>query len=139
MDPNLFHLDWLQMFETLGAIVLLSIFIERSLALVFEHRSFIKTYQQRWQGQGVKEIIAYIVSLIVCIHWDFDAVSIIILAEHTSLLGKALTAGVIAGGSKGSIKLFRDVLNFKSQAYREYEESNLKIQKTPTDSKITTE
>jgi hypothetical protein len=43
----------------------------------------------------------------------------IVLAGKTTPLGEVITAGVIAGGSKASIKLFRDVLGFQSSAYQE--------------------
>jgi hypothetical protein len=117
MDPNLFHLDWERTFEVLAAIVVLSFFVERALALVFEHRAFVRAFERR----GVKEPIAFLVALAVCLYWDFDAVSMIVLREKASLAGEVLTAGVIAGGSKGAIKLFRGVLGFKSRAYEEYE------------------
>lgn len=117
MDPNLFHLDWQRTVEVLAAIVVLSFVVERALALLFEHRAFVRAFDRR----GVKEPIAFLVALGACLYWDFDAVSMIILQEKTSLAGAVLTAGVIAGGSKGAIKLFRDVLGFKSRAYAEYE------------------
>lgn len=117
MDPNLFHLDWQRTFEVLAAIVVFSFIVERALVVVFEHRAFVRAFDRR----GVKEPIAFLVALAVCFYWDFDAVSMIILREKTSLAGEVLTAAVIAGGSKGAIKLFRDVLGFKSRAYAEYE------------------
>lgn len=119
MDPNLFHLDWERTFEVLGAIVVLSIMVERALAIVFEHRAYVA----RFKDKGYKEPMAFIVALAVTFVWDFDAISMIVLSEHTSLFGEVITAGVIAGGSKGSIKLFRDVLGFKSNAYRSYQEA----------------
>jgi hypothetical protein len=117
MDPNLFHLDWERTFEVLGAIVLLSMFVERALALLFEQKLFVK----RFGGSPIKEIIAFAVSLVVCLKWKFDAVSMTILSDRISVIGQVVTAGIIAGGSKGSIKLFRDVLGWKSSAYADYE------------------
>jgi hypothetical protein len=117
MDPNLFHLDWDRTFEVLAAVVILSIFVERALALLFENRKFLRATS----GRPVKEIIAFIVCAAVCIYWKFDAVSMVVLRSQTTHWGELITAGVIAGGAKGSIKLFRDVLDFKSTAYREKE------------------
>lgn len=117
MDPNLFHLDWERTLEVLTAIVVLSFVLERGLAILFENRIFI----DKFHGRAIKEPIAFLVALLVCVFWDFDAVSMIFLAEKTSVLGEAVTAGVVAGGSKGSIRLFRDVLNIKSSAQREKE------------------
>lgn len=117
MDPNLFHLDWERTFEVLATIVVLSLLVERALAPLFEHRAFIKKFGE----MGVKEPVAFLVALAVCLYWDFDAVSMIVLREKTSPFGTVVTAAVIAGGSKGSIKLFRDVLGFKSSAFADYE------------------
>jgi len=115
VDPNLFHLDWDRTFEVLAAIVVLSMIVERALSLLFENRKLI----DKFSGTGTKELIAFFVSALVCFFWDFDAVSMIVLREETTRLGELITAGVIAGGSKGSIKLFRDVLKFRSGAYEE--------------------
>ena len=113
MDPNLFHLDWERVSEVLAAIIVLSFVVERALALVFEHRLFVKYLDQ----SGLKEVIALGVSVGVCIGWHFDALSMIVLSDHTRRLGEVLTGGVIAGGSKASIKLFHDVLNIRSSAH----------------------
>ncbi len=114
MDPNLFHLDWDRLFEVLATIIVLSFVLERALALVFEHRAFIKVFNNK----GIKAPVAFLVSLVVCLKWQFDAVSMIILAEKTTLLGEVITAAVIAGGSKASIKLFHDVMDVRSDADR---------------------
>lgn len=113
MDPNLFHLDWERTFEVLAAIVILSMLVERTLASVFENSRLIDLFD----GNGAKEIVAFLVALGICLKWNFDAVSMIILTEQTSIAGEIITAGVIAGGSKGSIKLFRDVMQFHSNAW----------------------
>lgn len=71
------------------------------------------------QRYPVKEMFTFLVALAVCWHWDFDAVSIILLSASTSKVGVAVTAAVIAGGSKASIKLFQDVFNIRSSAVQE--------------------
>ena len=113
MDPNLFHLDWDRVMEVLATIVVLAFVIERALALVFEHRLFIKHLDQ----SGLKEVIAFAVCAAVCLRWNFDAISMIVLNDHTTRLGELLTGGVIAGGSKASLKLFHDVLDVRSSAH----------------------
>lgn len=118
MDPNLFHLDWERTFEVLAAIVVLSFFVERALAPLFENR----WYLDRFDRKVSKELIAFLVALAVCVRWQFDAVGMVVLSAKTSPLGEVITAAVIAGGSKASIKLFRDILGFKSSAYREKEQ-----------------
>lgn len=116
MDPNLYHIDWERTFEVLATIVVLAFFVERALAVVFENRRILPVIE----GSGVKEFIAFGVALAICLRWDFDAVSSIVLTEHTTVVGKVVTAAVIAGGSKASVKLFRDVLGFRSTAYDEF-------------------
>src|SRR3954454_15334594 len=112
MDPNLFHVDWERTGEALMLIIILAFIIERALAVIFENRIWLS----RFDKPGLKETIAVIVSLSVCIYWQFDALGMIILTEKTTVPGYVLTALVIAGGSKGSIKLFHDVLGMKSAA-----------------------
>ena len=128
MDPNLFHLDWERTFEVLAAIVVLAFFVERALAPLFENRWWLA----RFDDKVSKELLAFVVALAICLRWQFDAVSMIVLTAKTSPLGEVLTAAVIAGGSKASIKLFRDVLDFKSSALREKEKVSFsRPRKTP--------
>jgi hypothetical protein len=114
MNPNLFNLEWDRLLEVLATVIVLAFLVERALSLLFEHRLYIKHFNQK----GFKEPIAFVVSLLVCWFWDFDAIGIVILAEKTSLIGKVITAAIIAGGSKGSIRLFRDILDIRSDAER---------------------
>jgi hypothetical protein len=64
----------------------------------------------------IKESIALVVSAAVCLIWHFDAVSMIFPRTGTTALGAIITGGVVAGGSKASIRLFRDVMGVKSTA-----------------------
>ena len=112
MDPNLFHIDWPQLLEVLAAVVVLAFVVERVLSLIFEHRLYV----DHLEAKGFKELIAFVVSLLVCIYWDFDIISVVLTSETTSIIGQIITAGVIAGGSKASMKLFHDVMNVKSIA-----------------------
>lgn len=112
MDPNLFFVDWARLTEVLVVIVVLSFFVERALAPLFESKFYIK----QAQGKSLKEVIAFLVGAVVCWYWDFDAFSVILTKEKVTLLGAVLTGAIIAGGSKASIKLFRDVLKFRSSS-----------------------
>lgn len=118
MDPNLFHLDWERTFEVLAAIVVIAFLLERFLSLFFENRMLM----QFFTGTGLKEIVSFAVSFGVCYYTHFDAIRMILLGEKTDWPGEIITAGIIAGGAKGSVKLFRDVLGWKSTAYQEYED-----------------
>ena len=137
MDPNLFHIDFERLMEVLITIVILSFFIERALSLLFETRWFIYTFESsevtneimRISGEkpgnsrlkkkknGVRELIAFIVSVAICFIWQFDAISITLQSKNEmTWYGMIITGAIIAGGTKGSIKLFNDVLGFKSSA-----------------------
>jgi hypothetical protein len=119
VDPNLFHLDWDRTIEVLFAVAVVSVLLERSLSLVFEHRRFVDS---RFDKGGLKELIAYALSFCICRGWSLDAISIILLSEQTTLLGEAITAGVVAGGAKASVKVFRDLWKIRSAAYAESRE-----------------
>lgn len=108
-DPNLFHLDWERTAEAFTAIIVLSIFIERALALLIENKRFVARFGDR----AIKELIAFGASFAVCLYCDFDAFSIVMNREQNCIIGIALTAATVAGGSKGSIKLFHDVMGIK--------------------------
>ncbi len=112
MDPNLFHLDWERLFEVLITIVIMAFLLERALALLFESRVFINHVQ----GKSFKELIAFVVAALVCWFWDFDALSMIFLKSKVTIYGAVITGAIVAGGSKASIKLFRDIMGFKSTA-----------------------
>jgi hypothetical protein len=113
MDPALFRIDWEVLAELLTTITVLAFFVERALSIVFEHRLFVAKLNEK----GLKEPIAFIVAFVVVKYWNFDALSILMQADKTSLWGYAITAAIIAGGSKASIKLFHDVLEVKSSAF----------------------
>ena len=126
MDPNLFHVDWDQLLEVLAAVVVLSFVVERGLALIFEHRWYVAKFKEA----GLKAPIAFGVSLFICINWDFDLVSVLLKSDAVGWVGMVLTAGVIAGGSKASIKLFRDLMDVQSDAARGVASKNKPVDKS---------
>ena len=115
MDPNLFRQDYERLFEALTTIIVLAFFVERALSLVFEHRYYIARFEDR----GFKAPLAFLVALGVCVYWDFDALSIVVLRERTQFLGHVVTAAVIAGGSKAAITLFHNVFGAMSDAEKQ--------------------
>ena len=115
MDPNLFHIDGERLIEVLFTIVVLSFFVERALSLLFGSRFYIRKIDDK----SLKELIAFAASVLICWRWQFDALSILLVQEKMTIYGYLITGAVIAGGTKGSVKLFHDVLNIKSTAERE--------------------
>jgi hypothetical protein len=124
MDPNLFHLDWERVFEVLATIIVLAFFVERALAVLFESRLWLGTrYGLRMDQSVGKEAVAVLLSAAVCWWLKFDAPAIIVLQERTTPWGMLLTGLVVAGGSKASIKLFRDVLDTRSSLSKEVDQA----------------
>lgn len=119
MDPLMFGMNSDVVLEVLGTIVLLSLLIERFLSPFFEWRHILT----KIKNKGYKEPIAFAVSFVVIYAYQFDALAIIFSEEKNSIMGYLITAGIIAGGSKGSIKLFRDFLGWKSVAQKDHEKS----------------
>jgi len=113
MDPKLFHIDWERLAEAMIAIVNLAFFLERALALLFEHRLFLKHFD----GRGLKEVIAFGIAYVICSRWQFDAISMVVASEHVTRTGELITAAVIAGGSKASMRLFHDLMGARSSAH----------------------
>ena len=105
MESPFVLVDWNLLLEALVAIIVLAFFVERALSLLFEWRHF----DGRFSTTGLKEPLAFAVSLLVTWQWDFDAVSMVVAKMDASFLGQVITAAVIAGGSKASIKLFQEV------------------------------
>jgi hypothetical protein len=114
MDQNIFHIDWFRLLEVLAGIVVLSFLLERALSLLFESRFFIK----RLSEKGLKEIIAFVLCAAVCMVWHLDAISLIFASEGTNIFGEIITGAIVAGGSKASILLFRNVMGIMSNAER---------------------
>jgi hypothetical protein len=90
-------------------LVAVSMMLERGLSLVFEHPLY-----QRIAVDGAKPIIALCFAWLICSGWRFDAVAAVMGSEPRHV-GMLITALVIAGGAKVSLKLFRDVLKAGKQ------------------------
>lgn len=110
MDPNLFAIDWEQTGEVLTTIVVLAFFVERALALMFES----EWYLYKLAPLHVKELITFILSLVICVMWKIDALSVILHGDRMTFIGEAVSAAVVSGGSKASLKLFRDIMGIEN-------------------------
>lgn len=94
--------------KILWFIAVLSLLVERSLSLAFEHRVWI-AMEKTFNGSGLKEVVATGLSWSICNNASFDAFGLM-FTRPPSTFGMVLTACMIAGGSKGMLKLMRDVL-----------------------------
>jgi len=116
MDPVQFRIDWEVLMELLVTIIVLAFFIERALSIVFENRLFVNS---RLDDNGSKEILSFLVSL-AAVKWvGFDALAILFKLDAPRWPGYVMTAAIVAGGSKASIKLFQDLMDLKSSARRQ--------------------
>lgn len=122
MAPGFEHLNWERITEVLALVVLIAFFVERALSPLFESRFFVSRYKEK----NLKEVLAFLVAIFACWYWDFDAMSMILSKETVTMPGILLTGGIVAGGSKGAVTLFRDYLGIKSSAQSEAEEAKKK-------------
>lgn len=104
--------NWDRIFDVLILVTIVSMMVERALALFFESRLLI----DKVSGKGNKEIICGLIGIAVCIHWKIDAMYVLAKAREATTPGMILTGLVVAGGSKASVKLFQDVMGIKSGA-----------------------
>lgn len=110
MDPNLFYVNWERLFEVLVAIIVAAFLMECALSIVFENRLYIN----KLKDKGLKEFISFALGIVIALFWEIDAFSMIFLKESVTIPGMVITGAIIAGGSKGSVKLFRDLMKIRS-------------------------
>ena len=111
MAPHLLIINSERLFQVLIVVIVLSFFVERALALVFENRWVVAGIS----GRGLKEPLAFVACLVVCREWQFDALSSL-FGKSNNWWGYAVTAAITAGGSKASIALFQNALGALSSA-----------------------
>ena len=122
-DPNQFAMQWELLFEVLFLVIVLSFIVERTLAVVFESHPWVT-----WQKKKTtpKTSIAVLVSVLICYFYQIDIMAVLMHHEHVSFMGAVITGTVIAGGSKASIKLFRDIWGIQSEEYKRYKKEQTK-------------
>ncbi|MEP7030086.1 MAG: hypothetical protein ABI830_04055 [Pseudolabrys sp.] len=109
----LFTEDWIKAVSgALALVVVLAMFLERALSVVFEWGMW-----DEWLARNsLRAPITLVVSYVICSAMQLDLLHVVGSKDAVpfSLLsvGTFLTAGTIAGGSKGAIALFQNVLNF---------------------------
>ena len=119
MDPVQFRIDWEVLAEVLVTLTVLAFLVERALSIVFENKLFVNS---KLDENGIKEILAFFAALLVVRYVHLDALAVIFKMEAPRWPGMIVTAAVVAGGSKASLKLFQDVMNLKSSARRQKDE-----------------
>ncbi|WP_420548319.1 hypothetical protein [Curvivirga sp.] len=119
--------------ENLGKVILLAMVLERSSALLFESRWW-KQAKEKFPNLLSKSFVSFLVSLGICYQINFDIlVSFTTAATPTcsTSLGMIVTAALIAGGSKGAIRLFQGYLGFSQEAVRNHVKQTAEIAGKP--------
>jgi len=98
---------------TAASVAVLAIFVERALAIAFEHPLWMRFFDR---VNGIKEIIALALSYAICKDVGFDAIALVTGDSSVHRAGLWITAATIAGGSKGSKRLFYELWGIKSRA-----------------------
>ena len=107
-----------QVLSALALVVVRSRGRERAVSVPFEW-GWLTDYLDRFK---LRAPISFGVAYAICAHAKFDVLQMIMpnclstSGTGNSTIGLLLTAGVIAGGSKGAILLFQGMLGFGQQA-----------------------
>lgn len=115
---------FLSVLGALGKLVVLSMFLERALAFVFENPWYVYLAEQaKAKGHNdawIKAVLALAGSFVICNVYGFDVVAILfnktLTAAAPTPFGVFLTALIAAGGSAGAISLFQGFLNISKDS-----------------------
>lgn len=99
--------------SVLFQIVMSAFIVERALALIFEWDVWDFLVKKAPWLAGTKEVIAFGTSYLICQTANFDALKTL-FNSNPSETGRIISALVVAGGSKGAIKLMQDVWKIKN-------------------------
>ncbi len=105
--------DWLPgMLGVLFTVVVLAMVLERALSVIFEWGVWDKFLAEKKLRAPISLLAAYA----MCAYMKLDILLTIVKKDTASFqlisIGTFVTAATIAGGSKGAISLFQNVLNF---------------------------
>jgi uncharacterized BrkB/YihY/UPF0761 family membrane protein len=113
IGAGIFDQEWLTaVLGGLGLIVVLSLILERALAVIFEWGVW-----DVWLAKtSLRAPLALLASYVICATLKFDILIVISKKDPATFavlsIGTFVTAATIAGGSKGAITLFQNVLGF---------------------------
>ena len=91
-----------QIFKAVSLLFILAVVIESALAVIFNWRPFVETFNAR----AVRPLVSFIVAFVFVETFKLDLMASMVNSATTaaaspSLMGKVLTALVLAGGSAG--------------------------------------
>ena len=105
--------DWLPgVLGVLFTIVVLAMVLERALSVIFEWG----VWDEFLAKHSLRAPLALIAAYAICAYMQLDILLTIAKKDPSTFklvsIGTFVTAATIAGGSKGAIALFQNVLNF---------------------------
>lgn len=101
-----------EVFKILWVLVVLAFMVERALSVLFEHRAWVQL-EDRFRLKGLKELVAVLLAYQLAAWSGFDALALM-FHQPSGRRTLLLTALIVAGGSKGAVKLMQDVLGIKN-------------------------
>ncbi len=113
MAIQAFNTDWVQgVAGALGLVVVLAMVLERALSVIFEWGAW-----DVWLARkNLRAPLSLLASYLICAYMKLDILLTIGKQDPSKFalfsIGTFVTAATIAGGSKGAITLFQEVLNF---------------------------
>lgn len=117
MTPDQAYNSLLNVLGALSLLVILSMLLERALALIFDYHWFQELSKKY---NGLKTPIAFAASWFTCSLVNFDVLSQLFTpptdTPEPNAIGILITSAIVAGGSAGAIMLFQGVLNFSREA-----------------------
>lgn len=99
--------DWTATLNAFAISTMLALLIERALSILFEAKKLEGVFT------GWKEVLAVIVAWVICYLYELDLLATM-FDKDIAFLGTSVTSMAIAGGGKGFVKLFHDVLDVKN-------------------------
>jgi hypothetical protein len=118
--PSVADVTGVNAFKVVYVVTVLAFMIERALAVGFELRYWIRLeegLERAFGVKGLKELAATAVAYAVIAHVRFDAIADLFQTASTGGT-RLLTALIIAGGSKGAVKLMQEVLDIRKPEIR---------------------
>ena len=100
-----------EVFKIVWVVTVLAFMIERALAILFEHRLWIRM-EERLHLKGMKELVAIALAYNLSAWASFDAPALMFHKE-SGRYSMLITALVIAGGSKGAVKLMQGYMGIR--------------------------
>jgi hypothetical protein len=131
-------IQWGQYLNTLLYLIVCAFLLERALAVIFETQFYIDTFAN-WQD--AKPSVAIVFAIIFAAVLDVNLYSLLDVGKSSEYDWSnerdwfvLLFSGLfLAGGSKPSIKLFKDLWNIQSSAERNRKNAAVTIPKVPAD------